>query len=351
MQESGIGYSRLVRIKPGFKTLQVGEMKSDIGLIGPLNVDLLIRGQAPTRMEELTKWSGPSDVTLCAAGSAGYIAQDLVRFGLKTSLFSTVADDLFGDAIFRILIEAGLNCDQINREAQTLSGIGIYMLLFGSKKRPLTYRMPTHKPWPKPFGKLQKEYLLEEHRHIHCAGYLHFPDMWDNEMAALFQAAKAKGLSTSLDPQFVLFPVDTPWMEPLKELLKYTDYLFLDEDEACKIANQNNLRMAVKVFQSLAPVMTVIKRGASGSILITKNQITDFPAKKIPDEKIVDSIGAGDAFDTGMLYGLLQQWSAYESQKFATLAAASTLTGCGGTESLGNVIELRAASLSFESFS
>ena len=35
-------------------------MKYDVGLIGPLNVDLLITGQAPTDISALTFWAGPS---------------------------------------------------------------------------------------------------------------------------------------------------------------------------------------------------------------------------------------------------------------------------------------------------
>jgi sugar/nucleoside kinase (ribokinase family) len=312
-------------------------MKNDVGLIGPLNVDVLIRGQAPARLDELTEWSGPSTVALCAAGSAGYIAQDLASFGLRTSLYSTLADDLFGDAILRILREKGLNCQSIDRQPNSLSGIGIYMLLFGNKKRPLTYRMPTHLPWPKPFPKVHKELLLENHRHVHCAGYLHFPDMWSGEMASLFKEAKAKGLSTSLDPQFVLFPVATPWMDPLRDLLQFTDYLFLDETEACTIAQQKDIWAAVNLFQSLTPAVTVIKRGGLGSILIQKETVCDRPAVRVPEEEIVDSIGAGDAFDTGMLYGLLQGWPVEQCQRFATYAAASTLKGSGGTETLATV--------------
>jgi sugar/nucleoside kinase (ribokinase family) len=313
----------------------------DVGLIGPLNVDLLITGQAPVDMDELTRWAGPSNVTLCSAGSAGYIAQDLARFGLKTSLVSTLADDPFGDAILRILRECGLNTRYITRQPDTLSGIGIYMLLFGSKKRPLTYRMPTHLPWPKPFSNRQKEFLLESHRHIHCAGYLHFPDMWNNEMASLFQEAKSKGLSTSLDPQFVLFPVSTPWLDPLKELLQYTDWLLLDEDEARQITREKDLEKAIAIFQSLGPKITVIKRGAQGSTLIQQKKLYELPAVKVPESEIVDAIGAGDAFDAGIIYGLLKEWPVEKCQKFATLAAASTLKGSGGTASLSTVEALR----------
>jgi 2-dehydro-3-deoxygluconokinase len=320
-------------------------VKADVGLVGPLNIDLLIAGEAPTDLYELTRWSGPSQVTMCAAGSGGYIAQDLARFGLKTSLVSTLADDPFGDVILQILKKAGLNTDYVDRQPNTLSGIGIYMLLFGSKKRPLTYRLPTHLPWPKPFTREQEEFLLENHRHIHSAGYLHFPDMWTDEMAGLFQKAKAKGLSTSLDPQFVLFPVTTPWLAPLKELLKFVDLLFVDEDEARKITLETNLKGALETFKNLGPKMIVIKRGDQGSIVYANQSIYDLPAVQVPEKEIVDSIGAGDAFDTGMIYGFLNNWSIDRCQKFATLAAASTLGAVGGTTSLAGVGELTKESL------
>ena len=315
-------------------------MKSDVGLIGPLNVDLLITGQAPTAMEELTRWAGPSNVMLCSAGSAGYIAQDLAKFGLKTSLVSTLADDPFGDAILRIMSEAGLNMEMVRRQPATLSGIGIYMLLFGSKKRPLTYRLPTHLPWSKPFSQAEIEFLLQNHRHIHCAGYLHFPDMWNGEMAALFRAAKQRGLTTSLDPQFVLFPVSTPWMEPLQELLGYTDLLLLDEDEACQIALEKDLSRAMMILQAQGPSITVVKRGAQGSWLSQGGMLYQKLAVRVPDEEIADAIGAGDAFDAGMIYGYLQGWQVEQCQEFATRAAASSLKGPGGTVSLAGVEEL-----------
>jgi sugar/nucleoside kinase (ribokinase family) len=310
----------------------------DIGLIGPLNVDLLITGQAPTRMDELLGWAGPAQgVQLCAAGSAGYIAQDLARFGLAASLVSTLADDAFGDSILTTLTRAGLDLSHVAREANTLSGIGIYMLLFGSKKRPLTYRLPTHTPWPNPITAEQRAFLLGEHRHVHCAGYLHFPAMWNDDLLEIFREAKARGLTTSLDPQFVLFPVDTPWFQPIARLLEFTDLLLVDEDEARQITGEDDLARAAKFLRWKGARTVVIKRGSRGSLLAEGDAIRECPAVCVPEEEIVDTIGAGDAFDTGMVYGLLRGWEAAHSQRFATLAAASTLHGWGGTESLASV--------------
>jgi 2-dehydro-3-deoxygluconokinase len=318
-------------------------MALDVVVIGPLNVDLLITGRAPARLDELTRWAGPSSVTLAAAGSAGYVTQDLALLGLKTGVVSTLAGDPFGDAILRILGETHVDVSRVRREAETLSGIGIYMLLFGSKKRPLTYRLPTHQPWPAVLDADDIDYTLGA-RHLHCAGYLHFPDMWSDRMAELFRAAKARGLSTSLDPQFVLFPVDTPWLEPLVDLLRFTDLLMLDEDEARQIAQTHDLRVTARVLRETGPRTVVIKRGAQGALILAGDRAFEQPAVSVPEEEIVESIGAGDAFDAGLIVGQLAGWSIERSARFATMAAASTLRGSGGTHSLASRADLERQS-------
>lgn len=314
-------------------------MTPEIVTVGPLNVDLLIAGQAPATFEDLVHWAGPSHVTLAAAGSAGYVTQDLAHFGLRTGIVSVLADDPFGDAVHRVMREAGVDMSRVGRAAGTLSGIGIYMLLFGSKKRPLTYRLPTHMPWPRPFTPDEVDYVLSA-RHVHCAGYLHFPDMWSPDMAELFRAAKGRGLTTSLDPQFVLFPVATPWLEPLVELLAYTDLLMVDEDEARRIAGVDDLTAAASFLQQAGPSTVVIKRGAQGALVRAGDRWFEEQAEHVPESEIVESIGAGDAFDAGLLVGFLEGWSIEHSVRFATLAAASTLRGTGGTETLATRGEL-----------
>jgi 2-dehydro-3-deoxygluconokinase len=310
-------------------------MHRDVVLIGPLNVDLLITGSAPQDMDSLRTWAGLSEVMLCAAGSAGYIAQDLSKLGFKTGLVSTVADDLFGDALIRILSDAGLDVSRVNREMGTLTAIGIYMLLFGSKKRPLTYRLPTHTPWPKLISADLEEYIFC-HRHLHSAGYLHFPEMYDDEMGHLFRKAKKAGLSTSLDPQFPLVPIHTPWVEPLSNILPSIDILLLDEDEARQISQEEDLHNACTFLRALGPRIVTIKRGGGGSLLFDGSEFIEQSAYPVPDTEIVESIGAGDAFDTGIIYGLLHGFDLRKTARFATLAATSTLRGSGGTKSFAS---------------
>ena len=71
--------------------------------------------------------------------------------------------------------------------------------MFGSRKRPLTYRLPTHPLWQRDFAPDEVERLLDA-RLLHQGGYLHHKDAWHGGTRDLFREAKARGLTTQHRP-------------------------------------------------------------------------------------------------------------------------------------------------------
>ncbi|HTP11649.1 MAG TPA: carbohydrate kinase family protein [Anaerolineae bacterium] len=314
-------------------------MTLDVVTVGPLNVDLLIRGTAPADLAELTRWVGPSDVTITAAGSNGYATLAFAKLGLRTGVVCVLADDVLGDVVLQEMIRAGVDVSHIARQPQTQTGIGIYLLLFGSKKRPLTYRYPTHHPWPNPLGQADREYLLSG-RHIHCAGYLHYREMWNDDLAQLYQAAQSRGLTTSFDPQGMLVQYKGAWIEPVRDILKYTDLFLVDAHEAAHLTLSDDVITAALVLQQCGPRTVVVKNGAQGTFVCTPEQSFLQPAYVVPEEEIVDTVGAGDTFDAAFVTGFLCGWSLERCAKFASAAAASSLRGAGGVIGLAAREEL-----------
>jgi ribokinase len=314
-------------------------MTLDVITIGPLNMDLLIAGHAPTDPDKLTQWVGPSDVTIAVAGSTGYATLAFAKLGLHTGVVASLADDIFGDVIQREMEQAGVDTSQLTRQPHTQSGIGIYLLLFGSKKRPLTYRYPTHFPWPNPLSQADRDYLFSG-RHIHCAGYLHYQEMWNDDLAKLYQAAQARGLTTSFDPQSMLKPCEGAWIDPVRDILRYTDLLLVDAYEATRLTLSDDLVTAAQVLQQAGPRVVVIKNGSQGTLVCTAEQFFQQPVHIVPEEEIVDSVGAGDTFDAAFVAAFLSGWPSERCAKFATAAAASSLRGAGAVSSLASRAEL-----------
>lgn len=312
-------------------------MPIDVSVVGPLNIDMLVIGDGPTRWEDVPTWDGPVMVEMAAAGSVGYTIQTIAKLGLSVQVSSALPDDPLGGFVLDILHRAGVDTDLVHRTAGTAGGIGVYMLLFGSRKRPLGYRLPTHELWPACPTPAEVERLLDA-RLLHQGGYLHYQDAWHGGTRDLFIAAKQRGLRTSMDPQFPLFAMQPPWLVALDDVLPYVDLLFCDETEARKIANRQDLDDAAQVLLGTGIRTLIIKQGIEGSTLYEKDLRIHQDAVILGE--LVDSIGAGDTFDASVLYGWLHGWPWTQCLLFASVAAGFTVTGVGGTQKLPDLATL-----------
>ncbi len=311
---------------------RVDPSKLDVAVIGALNLDLIIKGTAPKNLTELQEWSGPSDsVHMLTAGAVGYFLQVMVKMGWRCGILSHIADDPLSLIILDTLKTIGVDTGRLVRESDTQSAIAIFMLLFGSKKRPLTYRMPTHEGWSPAFTNLDIDYICQA-KHLHCGGLLHFPNVWGQGNLMAFQRAKEQGLTTSLDPQFPLSPMDPPWVTPIRDFLTYTDLLFVDRTEALNLVGQDDVKSAAVRLLDMGPEIVAIKLGAEGCFVKSNREEWILPA--VPVDPIEDSIGAGDCFDAGFLTGYLKGQSLEECTRFALGIAGESLKGTGGAETV-----------------
>jgi sugar/nucleoside kinase (ribokinase family) len=303
----------------------------DVSVVGPLNVDLLIIGEAPSSPEELARWEGPADIQMTAAGSVGYLAQDLARLGLNVGLVSCLPDDQLGAFQIDTLRRAGVDVDRVRLVPDTVGTIVAYVLLFGSRKRPLAYRLGTHEPWPLTFDAADLDYLLDA-RLLHCGGYLHFDAVYHGATTDLFRQARARGLITSIDTQFPSKPLAPPWVTVMDDILPYVDVLFVDEREARSLIDREDLADAAAILRDAGPATVVVKQGSEGALVFAGDTVFHQPAVQVAP--LVDSIGAGDAFDAAFLLGLLESWPLDRSARFAAVTAAFTVGSVGGSAAM-----------------
>ena len=312
-------------------------MTRDVTVIGPLNIDLLIVGEGPKNWQEIPFWDGPADMEMTAAGSIGYNVSNLAKLGLDVMASSCVSDDALGMFIIESLMHDGVDVSGVQRIADSKTGIGVYMLLFKSRKRPLTYRMPTHPAWPQKYHGDAMAHLLNT-KLVHCGGYLHFKDIWHGTTVKIFKEAKARKVITSLDSQFPLFTMEPPWMTAMTDILPFVNILFCDETEARKLTDKQVLSDCAQTLLDCGVETLVIKQGAEGSTIYwERNQ---YHQAAIIQGELVDSIGAGDAYDACYMYGVLQSWPVEKCALFASIAAGCTVTDVGGSKSFPSLQEI-----------
>jgi len=85
----------------------------------------------------------------------------------------------------------------------------------------------------------------------------------------------------------------------LKDMIKKTSIIFLNDSEAKMLSGESNILKAGKYLLSLGPEFAAVKRGEYGAILFSKDFTFMAPAYLL--EEVKDPTGAGDTFAGGFM--------------------------------------------------
>jgi sugar/nucleoside kinase (ribokinase family) len=175
-------------------------------------------------------------------------------------------------------------------------------------------------------------------------------DAEDAEYGTVMARACARfqqmGLKTAVD---VVSEQSDRFARLVTPALKYVDYLILNEIEAghtvgieLRASNGalrgDRLRDAAEgLLQAGNSELVVIHMPEGGYALTRAGQEVKTPSYALPPGVIAGSVGAGDAFCSGVLYGLAKAWALEDALHLGTMLAACNLfspTATGGALSL-----------------
>lgn len=146
-------------------------------------------------------------------------------------------------------------------------------------------------------------------------------------MTALFDLAHELGLTVSLDTNYD--PAET-WDGGIQQALKRADVFLPNETECCAIAGVSDVKQALAVLLERVPLVAV-KQGAKGAMGRTAGPAGQvFQVESLPVE-VMDTVGAGDTFDAGFLYGYLCGWDLERSLRLAVVCGSLSTRQAGGT--------------------
>nr|WP_318035998.1 sugar kinase [Halobacillus shinanisalinarum] len=159
---------------------------------------------------------------------------------------------------------------------------------------------------------------------LHITGI--FPAIDDSNIPVLKEAvrlAKKNGVKVSFDPNIRLKLWNkTKARETLAPLLAEVDIL-LGEKEPEKIIART---------RALGIPFVALKRGELGSI--GYDPFEEATAEPVPAAKVVDTVGAGDGFNAGVLYGILQGWPLKKVLHFGNKIGSMVVGVKGDSEGL-----------------
>jgi len=144
-------------------------------------------------------------------------------------------------------------------------------------------------------------------------------------VAALFQRAKACGLTTSFDPQWD--PLEQ-WDLNLPAILPHVDVFLPNEQEILHLTRKPTVEEAMAELRSYARTV-VVKQGNLGALGMSKGEHLFSPS--FLNTEVVDAIGAGDSFDAGFVSCFIEGQALEECLRFGNLVGAISTTAAGGT--------------------
>jgi sugar/nucleoside kinase (ribokinase family) len=307
---------------------QAVEPAFDLIVIGDCNPDVLVVGSDVTpafgQEEKLV-----DSMSLVVGGSASITALAAARLGLRVALVAAIGTDAAGNFMLGELASAGVDTRSMPVRADLPTGMTV-ALSRGDDRAILTA--------PGAIGALTRADvpadLLARTRHVHVSSYFLLERSLGPDLADVLAGARAAGVTTSLDTNWD--PAGTWGAEFFPDVLAQTDLLLPNEAEAERLAGAATLPEAVASLTK-AGGRIVVKLGARGALYADGlRQYVATPPPMTP----VDTTGAGDCFNAGLLTGLLRGFEPAEALALACATGALSTQAVGGS---GYVLEFTAA--------
>lgn len=274
--------------------------------------------------------------TRCVGGSVCNTGIDLARLGgVEVRAVGAVGDDADGNFAIKEMQAAGIDCGGVCSVSDAPTSYALVISDAETHSRTFFHCRGAN-------DRLTPERLLSADMRgavrFHL-GYLSLltaldrPDpVCGTAAARCLMEMQNRGLRTSID---TVSDDDPENRDRLLCALKYCDDVIINEVEAGflaqedpyadgDISDENILRICKKI-KAAGVRGSVIVHCPSRGWLYDGNELTGVDSMRLPKSEIVSSVGAGDAFCAGALYGSMYGMPAEELLRFANAAAACTL--------------------------
>lgn len=299
-------------------------MKSPkIVVVGSLNMDLVVQAQrAPLSGETVMG----EEIHFIPGGKGANQAVGLARLGAKTQMIGAVGRDAFGEELRRALQSEGVDCSAIKITNSGATGVASILLAEGDNRivvipganascLPEDLNRHEDKIAEADLVLMQLEIPLETVEHA-------------------VKLAKKYGKPVVLNP--------APAQSLTPDLLKQIDFLTPNRTELALIVEQKadlQLEQAIDKLLHLGVSCCITTLGQDGvAFKQTGETIGRFSAHRVP---VVDTTGAGDAFNAGLAFVLAQGQPIADAVSFAGKVSALAVTKFGAQGGMPTMQEVQ----------
>ena len=277
-------------------------------------------------------------------GGEANVAVGLVRFGLNVAYVSVIPNNSIGDACIRELRRHGVDTTLIVRKGNRL---GIYFLEAGANQRPskvIYDRSHSAIAEAKP-GDINWDKVFDGVSWFHISGITPAISLSASELSLeAVKKAREKGITISCDLNFrkKLWKYGKPAPQVMGELVKYIDIAIGNEEdcqkslgvkvdvdvESGRLQTEKYRELTDRVlnlYPNIKKIAITLRESHSadhnGWSAVLNNREEFIISKKYEINNIIDRVGGGDTFASGLIYGINNLADDKESLEFAVAAS------------------------------
>lgn len=305
-------------------------------VIGTTTVDQFISG-----LEHIPHFEGDeftsgslafyrNPLQISVGGNGANTVYVLASLGLKVALCSATGTDELGEIMAGWLRVKPIDLRGLLRKD---GGTAVNTIILDDDLNRIAFYYPGY------FSRFRYDEIptevLDETRVLLITGYVLLPGFRPVGYQKLLRGAKQRGIITALD----IGPAigEPARLDELTPLLPDIDYLITNEYELSVCTGKNDVEAGARKLVAAGSPCVVVKRGKDGASLFKHQEdihVVSFPVTAH------NTVGAGDSFNAGFLYGVQQGMELWDAAYFGNAAAALVLQsgkGISGAPMLAQV--------------
>jgi sugar/nucleoside kinase (ribokinase family) len=258
---------------------------------------------------------------LTIGGCAANAAVDLAKMGVRATVVGRVGNDAFGRIVTEFLGEARVDTSQIRVSPTAATSQTLIINVQGEDRR-FIHVFGANAEFSA--GDIPLS-LLDQCKVLYVGGYLLMPGLQEEQLSAVFAAARSKGVKTIVD---VAIPKPGEYLPRLRKLLPQVDVFLPNNHEGELLTGEKDPLRQAEALHRLGAKTAVVTMGGAGSVLVQDGLRLRAGVFQVP---FVDGSGGGDAFDAGFIYGLLHDFGPEDCLRVASALGASCVRAIGTT--------------------
>lgn len=296
----------------------------DVVVAGLAVVDIIARPVEPGRLPKRGGLRLIDSITLTTGGNVCNCGIDLSKLGFRVGVIARVGRDGLGDFVrtrlaSHSIVTDGIIMDDRDQTSATVVTVGrdgersflhTRGCLRSFRVRDVLARLP----------------LIARAR-VFAFGYYGLLRECDKDLPRMFKTVKEHtGAHVLLDTGGS--PVRKDRL--MQSALPYIDYFVPSYDEAVACTGLRGPESIVRrFFRWGAPGVVGVKLGARGCYIAVRDRAAYLPARLV--RRVVDATGAGDAFVSGFIGGILRGFDPFAAARMGNAVAASAVSAVGAS--------------------